>query len=422
MKYKYVGFLALLGLMMLAACDGPRTAGGGDEEEGYNPQDALTFGLVGDVKEVRLSVAKRSNLLPGEDPWVEDDELLITFDERGRVTLDPYGNVYVYDEKGRLIKGLSKKTTLTRDDEGRLGNYDNEQGLNDRDMRHFTFTHDAKGRLLTVEQIYWEAITTDSMVYVMNKREKRILNQTITGNIGSHDPNLDIDNENNKVSPKSQIDLKNLETFEFKIILIGDPGVGKTSIMSKFITNEFKNLYQSTLGVEFKTKEIYIDNSACAKLNIWDTCGQERFRAITRQYFKNSHGVFLVFDLSSKETIKKLNIWMKDIRDNIGDECVIFLIGNKADIKMRDISIAEEAKEFAKNKNIIYYEVSAKTGAGIVNVFEKMALKLINNVRNERNKNEENNNVKDINKNFNIESFNKDRGKVEQRKSTFHCC
>ena len=256
----------------------------------------------------------------------------------------------------------------------------------------------------------------------MNKREKRILNQTITGNIGSHDPNLDIDNENNKVSPKSQIALKNLETFEFKIILIGDPGVGKTSIMSKFITNEFKNLYQSTLGVEFKTKEIYIDNSACAKLNIWDTCGQERFRAITRQYFKNSHGVFLVFDLSSKETIKKLNIWMKDIRDNIGDECVIFLIGNKADIKMRDISIAEEAKEFAKNKNIIYYEVSAKTGAGIVNVFEKMALKLINNVRNERNKNEENNNVKDINKNFNIESFNKDRGKVEQRKSTFHCC
>ncbi len=168
-KYRCLGSLALLGLMMLAACDGPKTAGGGDEEEGYNPQDALTFGLVGDVKEVRLSVAKRSNLLPGEDPWVEDDELLMTFDERGRVTLDPYGNVYVYDEKGRLIKGLSKKTTLTRDDEGRLGNYDNEQGLNDRDMRHFTFTHDAKGRLLTVEQIYWEAITTDSMVYEGSK-------------------------------------------------------------------------------------------------------------------------------------------------------------------------------------------------------------------------------------------------------------
>ena len=169
MKYKCFGFLALLGLMMLAGCDGPKTAGGGAEEEGYNPQDALTFGLVGDVKEVRLSVAKRSNLLPGEDPWVEDDELLMTFDEHGRVTLDPYGNVYVYDEKGRLVKGLSKKTKLTRDDEGRLGNYDNEQGLNDRDMRHFTFTHDAKGRLLTVEQIYWEAITTDSMIYEGSK-------------------------------------------------------------------------------------------------------------------------------------------------------------------------------------------------------------------------------------------------------------
>lgn len=257
----------------------------------------------------------------------------------------------------------------------------------------------------------------------MSNREKKFLNQTISGNIGHNNPTMDIDNENNNIkAPKSQIDTKNLETYDFKIILIGEPGVGKTAIMSRFITNEFKNMYQSTLGVEFKTKDLYIDNTACVRLNVWDTCGQERFRAITRQYFKNSHGVLLVFDLTVKETIKKLNVWMNDIQDNIGDECVIFLIGNKSDVKMRDISISEEAKEFAKDKKIIYYEVSAKTGAGIINVFEKMSKKLIENIENEKSKKETNKTTDFLEKNIVIDNFNKDRGKVEQQRSSFRCC
>lgn len=170
MKHMCAGLLAALGAMMLAACfDGPRTAAGGDDEVEYNPQDALTFGLLGDVRQVRVSVAKRSGLLPGEDPWVEDNELILAFDEWGRVTLDPYGNVYVYDDNGRFVKGLSKKSRLTRDDDGRLARYDNEQGLNDRDMRHFTFNHDARGRLRSLEQSYWEAFDTDSMVYEGDK-------------------------------------------------------------------------------------------------------------------------------------------------------------------------------------------------------------------------------------------------------------
>ena len=257
----------------------------------------------------------------------------------------------------------------------------------------------------------------------MSNREKKFLNQTISGNIGHNNPAMDIENENNNIkAPKSQIDTKNLEVYEFKIILICEPGVGKTAIMSRFITNEFKNMYQSTLGVEFKTKDLYIDNTACARLNVWDTCGQERFRAITRQYFKNSHGVLLVFDLTVKETIRKLNVWMNDIQDNIGDECVIFLIGNKSDVKNRDISISEEAKEFAKNKKIIYYEVSAKTGTGILNVFEKMSKKLIENTENERSKKEANKTTDLLEKNLVIDNFNKDRGKVEQKRSSFHCC
>ena len=248
-------------------------------------------------------------------------------------------------------------------------------------------------------------------------REKKNLNQTFGGT--PYNNSNDLEQENKNSGPKSQIDYKNLEVFEFKIILIGDPGVGKTSIMSKFILNEFKTSYQSTLGVEFKSKEIYMDNTYCARLKIWDTCGQERFRSITRQYFKNSDGVFLVFDLTNKETTKKLNIWLKDISDNISDDCVIFIIGNKMDVKTRDISISEEAKQFANDKKLNYYEVSAKTGTGVSNAFEKMTKKLISNIKNDRNKNE---GSKYLNRNLNIEDYNKDRGKVERNAYKIHCC
>ena len=248
------------------------------------------------------------------------------------------------------------------------------------------------------------------------------LNQSLY--INRDDPAMDIINDKEDFVAKSEMDLKNLEVFEYKIILIGDPGVGKTSIMTKFVSNEFQNTYLSTIGVEFKLKEIYINNNTCARLKIWDTCGQEKFRAITRQYFKNSEGVFIVFDLSNRETIKRLNVWMKDIQDNIDNDFFIFLVGNKTDIKERDLTISEEAKQFAINKKINYYEVSAKTGSGIYNIFEKMASKLINKDKIERNKKEVNIDKIDnkISKNFNIDDYNFQRGEIEPSEKKSRCC
>ena len=248
------------------------------------------------------------------------------------------------------------------------------------------------------------------------------LNQSLY--LNRNDPAMDIINDKENFFAKSEMDLKNLEVFEYKIILIGDPGVGKTSIMTKFVSNEFQNTYLSTIGVEFKLKEIYINNNTCARLKIWDTCGQEKFRAITRQYFKNSEGVFIVFDLSNRETIKRLNVWMKDIQDNIDNDFFIFLVGNKTDIKERDLTISEEAKQFAINKKINYYEVSAKTGSGIYNIFEKMASKLINKDKIERNKKEVNVDKIDnkISKNFNIDDYNFQRGEIEPSEKKSRCC
>ena len=249
------------------------------------------------------------------------------------------------------------------------------------------------------------------------------LNQSF--NYNKKNPTMDIINEDGNYIAKSQVDVKNLEIFEFKVILIGDPGVGKTSILSRFVTNEFQSVYTSTIGVEFKTKDIYINNTTCASFKIWDTCGQEKFRAITRQYFKNAKGVFLVFDLTNKETIKKLNVWLRDVKENIDNEFFVFLIGNKMDVKDRDISISEEAKQFSNEKKINYYEISAKTGSGVYNIFEKMANKLVDIEKIERNKNENNNKIKNNNignRKFNIEDYNKDRGKIEPPSKNSRCC
>ena len=231
------------------------------------------------------------------------------------------------------------------------------------------------------------------------------MNQSMNYNMDN--PAMDVLNEKEDFYAKTQI--KNIEVFEYKIILVGDPGVGKTSILTKFVTNEFQSVYSSTIGVEFKLKDIYVNNN-CARLKIWDTCGQEKFRAITRQYFKNSNGVFIVFDLTNK--------------DNITNDFFVFLIGNKVDIKDRDISISEEAKQFANNKKINYYEVSAKTGSGIYNVFEKMANKLVSKDKMDKSRDSKINPIKLGNKSLNIDDYNKDRGIIlsDDDKSISKCC
>ena len=254
----------------------------------------------------------------------------------------------------------------------------------------------------------------------MERKEQKYLNQSF-----NERPNLNTDEnisdiEPNNILARSHIDFKGMENFQFKIILLGEAGVGKSSIIRKFITNEFKSIYQATIGVEFKTKDIYIGNSYSVKLNIWDTCGQEKFRAITRQYYNNTNGVFLVYDLSDKNSFEKLNVWLNDIKDNMSNDVVLFLIGNKLDIKDRDISISEEGKIFANKNKIPYYEISAKNGTGIYNIFEKISKHIIEQIKAQRMIKEEQNKL--FNRNLNLDNYNKDRGKIEKNESSFRCC
>jgi small GTP-binding protein len=138
----------------------------------------------------------------------------------------------------------------------------------------------------------------------------------------------------------------------YKVILVGDPAVGKTNILSRFTKDEFLEDTRSTVGVEFSTKLFEVGDHKI-KVNIWDTAGQERFRSITLSYYKGSKGAIIVFDVSRRETFDHIDKWHKDITQNTEENISIIIVGNKCDLENRNVS-TEEAKDKAKHLSKIY--------------------------------------------------------------------
>lgn len=162
---------------------------------------------------------------------------------------------------------------------------------------------------------------------------------------------------------------------KYKIILVGDTGVGKTAIVNRFIDNVFKKDHNCTIGVEFFVKSVNFDNNVM-NLLIWDTCGQERYRTITKQYYRNVAGCMVVFDISKKNTFDNLKYWMKDVLDNGIEINTIILVGNKLDLNNEREVSEKDVEELVSQKNIKYIEVSAKTGANIQLCFQEIAKKI----------------------------------------------
>lgn len=167
----------------------------------------------------------------------------------------------------------------------------------------------------------------------------------------------------------------NLEyDYLFKILLIGDSGVGKTAMLSKFIDDEFSMTHLSTIGVDFKIKTIELD-SKIIKLQIWDTAGQERFRTITSTYYRGAHGIFIVFDLTNLDSYKNITKWLDEIdRNCIGVN--IYIIGTKADLYNKRV-ITHNMIDLIKQK-YNYIEASALTGQNISQAFYELASQIKN--------------------------------------------
>ena len=168
--------------------------------------------------------------------------------------------------------------------------------------------------------------------------------------------------------------------YLYKILLIGNSSVGKSSIFSRYVDNSYSDLSVSTIGVDFKIKTLKINNKI-VKLQIWDTNGQERFRTITNSYYRNSHGILVVFDITDRKSFTELRNWLNDADRYTENACKI-LVGNKCDLQhIREVTY-EEAKEFADAKELIYIEVSAKKTINIDSIFETLTTDLVKNTVN----------------------------------------
>ena len=167
--------------------------------------------------------------------------------------------------------------------------------------------------------------------------------------------------------------------LQSKIILIGDQAVGKTSIFHRFMEETFSDTYKCTVGVEYKIKSLLIDNTTKMELKIWDTCGQEQFRSLTKSFFRESNGAILVFDLTNRTTFEHLNDWVKDLENNAPPDIQVFVAGNKADLENERIVTSEGGEKFKEAYELdMFMETSAKTGYNAELLFIKAAVLLYN--------------------------------------------
>ena len=167
--------------------------------------------------------------------------------------------------------------------------------------------------------------------------------------------------------------------YLFKLILVGDSYVGKTNILSKYIKNEFNQSTKSTVGVEFGTKILKIEDKII-KAQVWDTAGQERYKSITSTYYKGAKGAFIVYDITNRETFESVDKWIQDLNMNSDKNVTLLLIGNKKDlVDKRDVT-KEEGEEKAKSFGLAFLETSALTGENIDKVFDYMLKEVYNKI------------------------------------------
>ncbi|RZC84224.1 hypothetical protein C5167_047001 [Papaver somniferum] len=157
--------------------------------------------------------------------------------------------------------------------------------------------------------------------------------------------------------------------YLFKIVLIGDSGVGKSNILSRFTRNEFCLESKSTIGVEFATKTLQVDGKT-VKAQIWDTAGQERYRAITSAYYRGAVGALLVYDITKRQTFENVQRWLRELRDHADSNIVIMMAGNKSDLNHLRAVPEEDAHILAEKEELSFLETSALEALNIDKAFQ----------------------------------------------------
>lgn len=162
---------------------------------------------------------------------------------------------------------------------------------------------------------------------------------------------------------------------KFKLVFLGDQSVGKTSIITRFMYDKFDNTYQATIGIDFLSKTMYLEDRT-VRLQLWDTAGQERFRSLIPSYIRDSSVAVVVYDVTSRPSFLNTVRWVQEVRAERGGDVIVFLVGNKTDlVEKRQVSL-EEGDSKARELGVHFIETSAKAGFNVKALFRKIAASL----------------------------------------------
>ena len=173
----------------------------------------------------------------------------------------------------------------------------------------------------------------------------------------------------------------------YKILLLGDCAVGKSCLLLRYCENSFQESHLATIGLDFRLKTITLENNRKIRIQIWDTAGEDRFRSITRNYYKGAHGIVLIYDVTDQQSFQHIKDWVDKIKEESKEGVIIYLVGNKIDLIDKRIITNADGKKLSEEIKIKYYETSAKDSTGVKEVFENL-VKDMDNLYSEQHKEE----------------------------------
>ena len=159
----------------------------------------------------------------------------------------------------------------------------------------------------------------------------------------------------------------------YKILLLGDESAGKTCFFLRYYDKTFKEIYSPTTGLDYRSKSMKLKSGKNIKLQIWDTPGQERFSAITKIFYKKSQGIILIYDVTNRKTFENVKQFISQIREEVSDNVIIYIVANKIDMEDGRIIDEEEGKKLAEEFGVPHIETSAKIGINVDETFEDLA-------------------------------------------------
>ena len=166
--------------------------------------------------------------------------------------------------------------------------------------------------------------------------------------------------------------------MQIKLLMLGNSGVGKTSLVLKYHDGKFSTTFITTIGIDFKIKKEMIDNRLI-KIQIWDTAGQERFKSITESYLRGANGIVLVYDISDRESFNSVESWVDSVKNKCDKSVDMILLANKSDTLKREVSF-QDGQELADKLHMPFFEVSAKTGINVDTAFKTITKNVVTRV------------------------------------------